>query len=68
MGLVREQYAELCGRNSEMRILVADFEELENLDASVIHARRLNAKEIFTPKDGAHFFLKKKKTNRRWNI
>ena len=28
------------------------FEELENLDASEVHARRLNAKEIITPKNG----------------
>ena len=33
--------------------MVADVEEeLENLDASEIHARRLTAKEILTPKSG----------------
>ena len=31
-------------------ILVADIEELETLDTSEIRARRLNAKEIITPK------------------
>ena len=31
-------------------ILVADIEEVKNLDASEIHARRLNAKEVKTPK------------------
>ena len=31
-----------------------DTEELEILDASEVHARRLTAKEIFTPKDGEH--------------
>ena len=36
-------------------ILVADIEELETLDASEIHARRLNAKEIIIPKNGEHF-------------
>ena len=36
-------------------ILVADIEELENLDASEIHARRLNAKEVITPKSGEPF-------------
>ena len=29
--------------------LVADIEELEQMDASEIHARRLNAKEVLTP-------------------
>ena len=32
--------------------MVADFEELENLDASEIHARRLDAKEVLMPKNG----------------
>ena len=31
-------------------ILVADADELKNLDASEIYARRLNAKEVLTPK------------------
>ena len=31
-------------------ILVVDVEELENLDASEIHARRLNAKKALIPK------------------
>ena len=35
--------------------MVADIEELENLDASEIHARRLSAKEVFMPKSGEHF-------------
>ena len=30
-------------------ILIADFEELEEMDASELHARRLNAKEVLTP-------------------
>ena len=29
-------------------IMVADIEELEEMDASELHARRLNAKEVFT--------------------
>ena len=33
-------------------ILVADIEELEKMDASEIHAGRLNAKEVLTPKNG----------------
>ena len=35
--------------------MVADSEELENLDASQIHARRLNAKEVLMPNNGNHF-------------
>ena len=30
--------------------MVADIEEMENLNASEIHARRLNAKEVLMPK------------------
>ena len=29
--------------------MVADIEELEQMDASELHARRLNAKEVLTP-------------------
>ena len=36
-------------------ILVANIEELENLDESEIYARRPNAKEIITPKKGDLF-------------
>ena len=39
-------------------IWVKDIEELENLDESEIHARRLNAKEeVIMPKDGSNFFF-----------
>ena len=34
-------------------ILVADIEELEQMDASEIYARRLNAKEVLTPMSGS---------------
>ena len=44
-------------------ILVADLEELEQMDASEIHARRLNAKEVLTPMIGDNFYL----LGRRWN-
>ena len=30
-------------------IMVADNEELDKMDASELHARRLNAKEVVTP-------------------
>ena len=32
--------------------LVADIEEMEKMDASQIHAKRLNAKEVLTPMNG----------------
>ena len=35
--------------------MVADSEELENLDVSQIHARRLNAKEVLMSNNGNHF-------------
>ena len=34
---------------------IADIEELENLDASEIHARTLSATEVLIPKTGEHF-------------
>ena len=38
-------------------MVVADIEELEEMDASEHHARRLNAKEVFTPMKGEnHIF------------
>ena len=36
-------------------ILVADIEELERMDASENHVRRLNAKEVITPQNGEYF-------------
>ena len=36
-------------------IFVADIEELEILDASEIHPRRLSATEVLIPKNGEHF-------------
>ena len=38
-------------------ILVADVEELENLDASEILFRRLDAKEVLMPKSGDNFIF-----------
>ena len=37
--------------------MVADIDELEEMDASEIHARRLNAKEVLTPMKGDHFMF-----------
>ena len=44
-------------RNWKGDILVADIEELENLDASEIHAQTLNATEIITPRSGKHYIF-----------
>ena len=41
-----------AGRTWKGDILNADIEELEQLDASEIHARRLNAEEGFAPMEG----------------
>ena len=38
-------------------ILVADIEELEKLDASDIHPRRINPKEVLTPQRGEDFIF-----------
>ena len=38
-------------------ILPADIDELEQMDASEIHARRLNAKEVSTPMKGDNFMF-----------
>ena len=47
-----------CNRREFWKnILVSDIEELEVLDASEIHARRLNAKESMTPNSGEHFIF-----------
>ena len=42
-------YALYAGGIWKGDIMVADIEELEEMDASVLHARRLNAKEVLTP-------------------
>ena len=38
----------VCGENLERRHFGPDIEELERMDTSEIHARRLNAKEVIT--------------------
>ena len=37
--------------------MVADIEELEEMDASELHARWLNAKEVLTPMKGDNFIF-----------
>ena len=40
-------------------VVVADLEELEKMDASEIHPRRINAKEILAPQRRDEFFFQK---------
>ena len=37
--------------------MVADIEDLEQMDASELHARRLNEKEVLTPMKGDNFLF-----------
>ena len=37
--------------------MVADIEELEQMDAWELHARRLNSKEVLTPMEGDKFIF-----------
>ena len=55
-------YALYAGRIWKGDMWVADIEELENLDASEIHARRLNAEEVITPTSGDKILI----LRRRW--
>ena len=53
-----------AGRIWKGDIMVADIEELEEMDASELHdRRRLNAKEVLTPMKGDNFHI----PCRRWN-
>ena len=45
-------YVMYAGEIWKRDILVADVEELEQMDASELHAKRLNAKEVLTPMKG----------------
>ena len=44
-------------RISKGDVLIAHIEELEQMDASELHARRLNAKEVLTPMRGEKFIF-----------
>ena len=37
--------------------MVGDIEELEEMDASELHARRINAKEVSTPQRSGNFIV-----------
>ena len=43
-------YALVAGGIGKGAVLVVDVEELERMDALEVHARRLNVKEVLTPK------------------
>ena len=49
-------YALYAGGIWKGDVLVADFEELETMDASEIYSKRLNAKEVIFPKQGEFIF------------
>ena len=49
-------YALYAGGIWKGDVLIADFEELETMDASEIHSKRLNAKEVIFPKQGEFIF------------
>ena len=55
-------YALYAGGIWKGDVLVADFEELETMDASEIYSKRLNAKEVIFPKEKGEFIF----SNRRW--
>ena len=46
-----------AGRIWKGDILVADIEELEQMDASEVYAKRLDAKEVLTPMSGEKFIF-----------
>ena len=48
-------YALHAGRIWKGDIMVADIEALEKMDASEIHAKKLNAKEVLTPRSCENF-------------
>ena len=52
------RYALYAGREfGRVTYLVADFEELETMDASEIYSKRLNAKEVMLPKENGNFIF-----------
>ena len=49
-------YVLIAGRVRKGDIIVADTEDLEKMDACEIHAWRLDAKEVLTPKNSKKCF------------
>ena len=50
-------YALYAGGIWKGDVLIADLEELETMDASEIHSKRLNAKEVIFPKENGNFIF-----------
>ena len=50
-------YALYAGKIWKGDVLIADFEELETMDASEIYSKRLNAKEVLFPKEKGTFIF-----------
>ena len=50
-------YALYAGRLWKGDVLIADFEELETMDASEIYSKRLDAKEVIFPKENGEFIF-----------
>ena len=50
-------YVLYAGRIWKGDIMAADIEELEEVDASELHARRLNAEEVLTPQRSGNFIF-----------
>ena len=46
--------------------MVADIEELEEMDASELHARRLDAKEVSTPQRSGNFIFPPQNSQNLW--
>ena len=59
-------YALYAGGTWKGDILVADFEELETMDASEIYSKRLNAKEVIFPKQGIFLFQPQMDESTSW--
>ena len=45
------------GKTGMKNIMIADIQDLEEMDASELHARRLNAEEVLTPMKGDNFIF-----------
>ena len=50
-------FALYAGRLWKGDIMVEDIEELEEMDAPELHARRLNGKEVLTPQSSGNFIF-----------
>ena len=46
-----------CTRGESGKVMVADIEEVEEMDASEIHPPRLNAQEVLTPQRSGNFIF-----------